>query len=142
MQTSAELGILSIQVTLGISCKIIPQSSKQDKCDQTAQEDNHHETVKNAKPVNLVLKKIILQITIKTRGKVFIRLVPMHRVSESQLLVSFCGHRVFGCEVRLKNSISIISYAQASVSEDVLRKGNLKKHKIYMTIKKKKKMYP
>jgi hypothetical protein len=100
--------------------EVIAQGPHEDERHQATQEDDHHEAIEDAKPVNLVLEEVVLEISIESPFEGLIALHPVHRVRELQLSPHLNRNRILRCEINFKDPVALVSDTQATVSEDVL----------------------
>mmetsp|Transcript_17449 Transcript_17449/g.43514 ORF Transcript_17449/g.43514 Transcript_17449/m.43514 type:complete len:258 (-) Transcript_17449:160-933(-) len=50
-----------------VTCVILLQGSKKNQCNESHQEQNHHEGVENRKPVDGVFEELVIQVTVEAR---------------------------------------------------------------------------
>ena len=56
---------LQVVVVPGVACVVIPESAQEDETDKTTKENNHHEAVEDAEPVNLMLEEIVVEVPLE-----------------------------------------------------------------------------
>ena len=76
---SDHLYAFHVQVlVLCIPREVVPQSSQENQGHKAAQEDDHHEAVKNAEHMYFVLEEVVFQIAVEALFKELRRWLPMH----------------------------------------------------------------
>ena len=71
---------LKVVVIPHVTRIVVPEGAQQDEAHQATQEYNHHETVEDAEPVDLVLKEVVIKVSLEASREGLGRRNPLDRV--------------------------------------------------------------
>src|SRR4051794_38798315 len=89
------------------TCIVRTKRANQNKRNKTTQKDDHHEGVKDGKPMNLMFKKIKVVISFIASRKSFIGWNPRNRKSERVRVSCYDGHWIFECQIDFNDPIFV-----------------------------------
>mmetsp|Transcript_30012 Transcript_30012/g.49570 ORF Transcript_30012/g.49570 Transcript_30012/m.49570 type:complete len:351 (-) Transcript_30012:66-1118(-) len=107
---------------------VLLESAEQDKSHQSHQEQDHHETVKDGKPMNRMLEEFVVQITIESGMKFLLCLHETNKQSKGELgtLLHLFKRLWITRQVHLDDLITVVAHNQIARGVDIrLKRGSI-----------------
>ena len=113
---------LDVELLSRVLGEVVAKCSQQNKHNESAEEDDHHEAIEYREPVDLVLEEVKLQIAVESRLEGTVRLRPVHRIGEFKGRPDIDRRRTLRGKVDFYYPVPIIGDVQAPMSEYVLQR--------------------
>lgn len=104
-----------------VTCIILSQSAHENHRHQTDKEDDHHERIENAEPVDSMLKEVWIEVLVKSVDKLHWRLFPVDLVTKTDCLSQLELHFLLTSHVHVDNLLSVKAHVKFSVRPQVHR---------------------